>query len=531
MSSVSVAQASARGTLILFIGNLVSTLISTGTIIVFARLLGPSGYGVYTLAFVVPAILQLFVGFGVSTAVTRYVAFSLSTGDAERAASMTRTAMVFCLLFGLAMSVANLVAMPYFDVVVLHRPELVQYTQMASVYVAAVALSQVATSALIGWGSMIQVSAFAVLQASFKIALGVALILAGWGVLGAIDAHVASYLVQGLVAGLAIYLLRIRLSAKHANAFSKDVRAMVGYGLPVFGGGVVSGLAAQYSTVILASVVADTVIGYYQAAINVTVAITVISAALANVLFRSFAELHGLEEDISLAFAYAVRYVSFILTPVVFFIIASAGPLVGIFYGAAYSQAVELLRLVAVSYLPVAIGLTVLPSFLNGVGRSSMNMWVSFSGSAALVVASLVFVLGLRLGAEGLVFALLVSNMAIAVPGLILARVYLHTHVPVKPLAGLFGAGFVAWLAVVVLPLQALSSVETVVVQGVVYVAAYLVLVPLFFGLETEDLVRLSIAVETLGPLRVIFALIIGLERRLLLLRRGGASDEGVSRQ
>jgi stage V sporulation protein B len=71
LSSVSVAQASARGTLILFVGNLVSTSIATVAIIIFARLLGPNGYGVYTLAFVVPSILQLFVGLGIGTAVTR----------------------------------------------------------------------------------------------------------------------------------------------------------------------------------------------------------------------------------------------------------------------------------------------------------------------------------------------------------------------------------------------------------------------------------------------------------------------------
>ncbi len=152
MSSVSVAQASARGTLVLFIGNLVSTAVATIAIIIFARLLGPGGYGLYTLAFVVPSILQLFVGLGVSTAVTRYVAFALSTGDAARAASMTRTAVIFSLLFGLALSALDLALAPYFVVAFLHRPELVQYSQVTSVYVLAIAVTQCATSTLIGWG-------------------------------------------------------------------------------------------------------------------------------------------------------------------------------------------------------------------------------------------------------------------------------------------------------------------------------------------------------------------------------------------
>ena len=523
MSSVSVAQSSARGTLTLLIGNLLSTLLSTVTIIIFARLLGPGNYGVYTLAFVVPSILQLFVGLGVNTAVTRHVAFSLSTGNRAEAASMTRTAMVFCLLFGLAMSVLNIVAAPYFDISIIHRPELVQYTPVSSIYVVAVALSQCATSALIGWGSMVQVSFFTVLQAALKLVTGAVLIIGGLGVLGAIDAHVASYLLQGVVAALAIYLLRTRPIHEHEKHFTNDLRVMVRYGLPVFTGNVVSGLASQYATVILAAVVTDAVIGYYQAALNVTVAITVISAALANALFRSFAELHGLKEDIALAFTYAVKYVSLILTPVVFFILAAAGPLVLLVYGHAYSQAVILLQLAGMSYLPVVAGLTVLPSFLNGVGRSRFTMLISIAGAGVLVVASIVLLLGLRLGAEGIMLALLVSNIATVVPGLILARKYFGAKIDGLPLLGVFVAGVLAWAVVTLLPVGGLSGFVNLggvlVIDAAVFLALYITLVPLFSGVDDRDLVRLSIAVETMGPLRAILGLFIGIERRLLRWR------------
>ena len=46
-----------------------------------ARLLGPDGYGLYTLAFLIPGILSLFVGLGVNISVTRYVAYYVSSGD------------------------------------------------------------------------------------------------------------------------------------------------------------------------------------------------------------------------------------------------------------------------------------------------------------------------------------------------------------------------------------------------------------------------------------------------------------------
>jgi O-antigen/teichoic acid export membrane protein len=52
-----IAQKAARGGLFLFIGNARSTVILALGIIIVARLLGPSDYGVYTLALIIPTLL------------------------------------------------------------------------------------------------------------------------------------------------------------------------------------------------------------------------------------------------------------------------------------------------------------------------------------------------------------------------------------------------------------------------------------------------------------------------------------------
>ncbi len=50
MSNIDVAKQSARGSLILFAGNFLDTAINAVAIILVARLLGPDGYGTYTLS-------------------------------------------------------------------------------------------------------------------------------------------------------------------------------------------------------------------------------------------------------------------------------------------------------------------------------------------------------------------------------------------------------------------------------------------------------------------------------------------------
>ena len=424
------------------------TAVTAVAAILIARLLGPDDYGLYTLVFVVPSILSLFVGLGVGTAVTRYVAYHLSSGDVERAKSLTRTATSFLLLFGLLLSAVNFFGASYLVDSLLHRPQLVPYVQVSSLFIIGQTVAQSATSVFIGWGSMTQLSAFNVLQAALKLVLTVGLILAGFGLYGAVVGHTLSYVIEGAMATVFLYLAHMRPWSRQSNSFVADTKMMVGYGFPLFAAGIVSGLASQYVTILLAAIATNAVIGYYQAATNVTIAISLVSGAVTNSLFRSFAALDGLSGDTSLAFAYAVKYVSLVLTPVVFLLIAASGPLIDILYGPSYSQGVVLLQLIVLSFLPVSIGLTVISSFLNGIGKSRISMLVTLISAGALVVASLLLGVVLGLGAEGIMVAFLVANLALTVPGLLIARGYLGVKIPFGPLAGIVAAAFVAWLAI-----------------------------------------------------------------------------------
>jgi O-antigen/teichoic acid export membrane protein len=520
LSDVRVAQESARGTLILFAGNLSYTGITTVTAVFLARLLGPDGYGIYTLAFVVPTLLFLFVGLGVNISVTRYIAYYVSSGDIVKAKSVTRSATSFLLIFGLLLSAVNFYGATYFVDVLLHRPDLVPYVQVASLFIIGQTASVSATSIFIGWSSMMELSLFTVLQAGLKLVLSVGLILAGFGVLGAVVGHTLSYIVQGALATVFLYIAHMRPWSKESNSFLADTKMMLSYGFPPYAGSVVSGLATQYLTILLAAIATNAVIGYYQAALNVTIAISVISTTVTNVLYRSFAALHGLAGDTSLAFSYAVRYLSLILTPIVFFLIVAAAPLFDFLYGPSFSPGIILLRLVGVSYLPIAIGLTILTPFLNGVGKSRMTMLITIASAIGLAVSGYFLAVSLGLGAEGIMLAILVSNIALTIPGLFILRRYLNIRMSMTPLAGIVLAALIASFAIVFLPSGGLPGIVILLIDSVVYTTVYLTCVPLVRGVNMDDISRLSIAGEALGPVRKVLNVVLMYERRILTLFR-----------
>lgn len=76
-------------------------------IILIARLLGPDLYGIYTLAFVIPGLLQLFVGLGVNTSVIRYSAYYVSVGRPEEAKRFTLNGISFVVILGVVLTAAS----------------------------------------------------------------------------------------------------------------------------------------------------------------------------------------------------------------------------------------------------------------------------------------------------------------------------------------------------------------------------------------------------------------------------------------
>ena len=90
-----VAEAGVRGGLFLFTGSTVATVVLAFGSIVIARLLGPDGYGLYSVSLIVPGFLLLFGDFGVNSALVKYLAQFRVEGEKARVASFVRSGFLF----------------------------------------------------------------------------------------------------------------------------------------------------------------------------------------------------------------------------------------------------------------------------------------------------------------------------------------------------------------------------------------------------------------------------------------------------
>jgi O-antigen/teichoic acid export membrane protein len=294
--------------------------------------------------------------------------------------------------------------------------------------------------------------------------------------------------------------------------FSADVKAMMKYGLPAFTGNVFYGVWPYYLSTVLAAVASDTVIGYYQGATNFTVPISLLSGAAGSALFPAFTRLHGGQGDMPMALRLAVKYVGYVTIPIVFLLAATAKQLMVLLYGSSYAAGASYLVLLSLSASPVLIGLTVLPSFFNGISRTKLTLLMVGLGAAVLFTVAPVLAIGLEMGVDGVIYGLLLSNLTATLVGLCIFRKFFSAWIDLPAAASALVAGAVGFTLCYVLP-NLTSDVLALLVKLVVFSLAYLTLAPLLRAVDRDDLEILGASLGEMPVLGRVFRLLLAYER------------------
>lgn len=503
------AKQSAQGSIVLLAGNLMATIGQTVASILIARLLGPEQYGTYSLALVIPSIIQLFVSLGVNTAVTRFVAYHVSIHENEVAKRFAESALLVTFFSGIVLSGVCFLSASAFSNYVFHRAYLAQYVELASAIVCAQALLNTAIAAAIGWNAMGQASFANIVVAFTKLLLSPLLIVTGFGLFGAIAGQTLAAVLGAGIAVAVLFGTKLRPFGVRWQSLASDAKQMMSFGLPAFIAGFLSGVWPYYLSVVLAAVASDVVIGYYQAASNFTIAISLLSGAAGSALFPAFTSLHGGKGDLPSALKLAVKFVAYVTIPVIFLLAATAGQLMVLFYGHSFAAGATFLVILAVSATPVLLGLTVLPSFFNGVARTRLTLFMVGLGAVVLFVSAPILAIALNLGVDGMIYGLFLSNLVTGLVGVYLFRLQFSSWIDFRANISTLAAGLMSFgLCYLVPPLS--SNLLILVLKLAVFSLAYLTLGPLLRAVRYDDLEILGAALGEMpvlkGPIRLLIA-------------------------
>ena len=456
---------------------------------ILTRALGPAAFGRYAVLLAAVVVGQILLGLGLNTALMKE---TVALDDA-RGRSAAWTAFSFTALLGVAEVVVVALLGGVFARWLLGSDDAwARLTvTLAACTVAVTPLCELLL-ALARVGERPRLFVGATMTRSYVgLALAAAFVwLLGWGVPGAAAAVLCG-------AAAALVLLLARLWAQVRGAFSlPDLRRMLQLGVWLVPTNLGAGLLDAADRFILAGFMTTTAVGMYAAGYRVgglAYSLFFVPFHLAYVPFM-LKELEA-ERGESMMRRVAVGYAT--LGMLVTLLVAAAGPaLLRLLAGSAFSDASQVIPLVALGTMFLGSVSVVMPGFL-WTSRTYIQAALFLLCAAVNIGLNLVFIppLGI-LGAAAATAAAYFLLVCLAVAA---SHRYVHLPLPLRPLAVVTAAGSAATLGITAVELATLSPAADVGAR-VACVLAFVLVVVLGGSLPPRELGAMLRAVATRRP-------------------------------
>jgi O-antigen/teichoic acid export membrane protein len=455
----------------------------TGKVIDFAyaifvlRLLGPDGNGQFTFAVTTWLLFATISDFGLEGLVTREIAKARQLPDAaEQVNRLFVTKLFLRLGFSVAALPLSLVWIAGFGL----SGNLTEATGWAIILLMIgfwpSALSGSITAVFRGYEKFEFLAAGQLLASIIKVPLGLAALLAGWGVVGLAAASVVVNFIQ--VAVLESLqnrqVFRPKLSLKFYDR--QLARALLAGSFPLMLNGLIINILFKSDAIILGALRGDTELGLYNAAYKFIDALLIIPSTLTIALFPLFS-IYGAEAKVNLLRVYheGLRLLLIIALPISVGTLFVAYDLIGFLGGPDYLPGGALALQILIWFLPF--------SYINGLTQYvliAIDKQRSITGAvvaAAVVNLSLNIILIPFFGYQASAAITIVTELVLLVPfSLIMWRALGKGSVPLVATAWrpILSAGVMFGVLLGLLNLGLNQFGITVLTGGVVYLAMLL---------------------------------------------------------
>jgi stage V sporulation protein B len=516
------AKVSAKGGFHLFWGLAISTIISAVGVILVARLLSPSEYGIYTIALTAPTLIMIFRDWGVNTAMIKYVAQYNSENKPSNVKSILIAGLIFELALGLSLSFISFVLSGFLATNIFQRPDIKPLIEIASFTILAGALLTAAQSTFTGVEKMELNSITMIGQSTLKIVLVLILIIVGLGTFGAILGNTIAYLIIGLASILMIYLALYKKLHKLNDdklEIVKNIKTMFKYGLPLSISTIIAGFLAQFYNFLVIIYSTDLLIGNYAVATNFAVLITFFATPITTILFPAFSKLDPQREKETLTnvFQFSIKYAALLVVPAATAIIALSQPAIATLFGEKYTAAPTFLALLAVTYLFTAFGNLSLGNLINSQGKTQVNLLLTLVTSATGFPLSLLLIP--RFGIIGLI----ITTITAGIPSLIIALYWIKKHYSItvdwiSSTKILLTSTTAAAITYTILSQLSFNSWIKLVIGITIFLPTFLISILITKTINKQDINNIREMLSELGPLSHLLNFLLNIVEKLITI-------------
>lgn len=409
-----VTEKSARGGFHLFMGSFLSEIINAAGIIVVARLLSPEEMGVYSLSFVIPGLFILFTSWGLNEALIRHLALYQTQYRWDDMRRMVKVGLLFQGSLAIILSLVLFLSADILSSVLLTRPELGMVVRITSLLVVLQAMNNMTSSVLIGLERMDHRAYVIVLQSVIKVVSASALVILGYGVLGAVVGHILGVFVSTAISVLLIFKNMVGKPDAHGEEARDDssLRELLRFGFPVFLGAFLLNINLRYKGLLLAWFANNSAIGNLDIAVKFISLITLFAFPIQSVMYPTFSKFSFIDQadELKVLFKSSVRYATLLVIPVASLVTVLSEEFVVTLFGNKYQQAPLFLTLSLLQFLAVGLGSLSSFTFLNSQGDTLTSLKLNGINVALSMVLGTIMTW--RLGIPGLLLGSFLSTIA-----------------------------------------------------------------------------------------------------------------------
>ena len=503
-------RGSAKGSIALLAGQIITAIISSITIIWMARVLDPTAYGQYIIALLPATIIGFFQDLGINSSLVRFCSLYRN----ENRHSELKTVVMTGLLFSTATSIILSFVMYFFATpisdVFLKRPEIVPLVQAAAFGVFGGGLLGTVQSILVGYEAMVFRGFSQVLWSVLRTILTVILILIGLGAFGAVLANTVSQIMTGFL-GILLIFMATRFERGVSWKFDFGVlKTLLNYGFPMSLSTLLRGVLTQVFSSLMVIYASTELIGNYGAATNFGVLVSFFTIPITQTMFPLFSKFKRDDPQIKSIYYLVVKFTAMVILPVSFVIILLSDPLSRIIYGVQYPYVALYLSLYLLVFIGEGLGDWTLWSLISGLGESN----VTFRSSILMFVSGTVLAILLAPGYQ-IVGILIAMNIAPKIGWLyhvFWVKKNLNISLEWGSMARLYLAALVAFAgAFLVLNYFNFSDWLSLFVGGFSYLILYVVVLAISGALRHDDISQIRIITESIKPLKPVVDFVLSL--------------------
>lgn len=473
----------AKNGILYIAGQVVASVSVLVLLVLLARLLQPSNFGLYAIIIAFYTLLGICGNFGIGTAIRKKLP-ELTTK--EERSELIGNAYALAMLIAVIIAVAGVLLSSTIASSVYHQPELSEALQLASVLVIFWVFFNLTISVLVGLDKVKEATIIDLVYSLLQPIAAVSLVILGYGVFGAI-AGIAISIIIGSILGL--YYLSNHLINKIIKPTKKLIKELLDFSTPIATSNIAV-LGPPNFAILLLGVYASTIIvGNYNAAYEVGNFVGIIFTSATFILLPVFASTFSKKEtaaNIGKLYNKTIYYTLLFLLPILAYVVGIAQPLMYLLFSKVYSLTPFYFAIIALGTTLGIFG-TYAGTVLVGYGDTRKFMLYQLAIVAIEII--LLFALTPYLKATGVLISIfLIGPIVLDIIYLKALKKQFSFNPEVRNLFALMCAAIITFILLYAITNAMNQSKFAIIVDLILAVVVYVPLASIFKGITQKEL-------------------------------------------